>query len=469
MAIPVRMPRQGQSVESCILTTWFAEVGDRVSRGDLLFAYETDKAAFEEEVRQDGVLLARFFEEGDEVPVLENVAVIGKRGEDVETFKPAGTRPGDEMAGIHGMEKQQSPAVMPPPDTGPLPDSEPPPERRDGLQKEQLPVDGILRDSLHTKDKAAISPRARRLAKEKRVFLEGIRGSGPGGRIIERDIMEAYRQGKRMTPLASRKLESGGVTFSGGGTTPNGRYTTGHLIEKDQADYRDVPLGNMRKIIAGAMFRSLQNSAQITHHMGANATGMLHLRNEVKNRLKEGYDHNITLNDMVCFAVIRALLKHPEANAHFLGDAVRIFHQVNLGLAVDTERGLMVPVLMNAGENRLPELSSRLKEMADLAKKGSISPDLLQPESATFTVSNLGNYGVEWFTPIINLPQVAILGVNAIVQRPVLMADGNTGFQPTVGLSLTYDHRAIDGGPATRFLAEIRDQVESISPRLLDS
>jgi pyruvate dehydrogenase E2 component (dihydrolipoamide acetyltransferase) len=194
---------------------------------------------------------------------------------------------------------------------------------------------------------------------------------------------------------------------------------------------------------------------------------MLQLRREIKVRQAGGYPYNITLNDMVCYAVVHSLLLHRGANAHFLGESIRMFEQVNLGLAVDTDRGLMVPALLNAERYSLPELSVRLKEMADQAKKGSISPDLLIPEVATFTVSNLGNYGVEMFTPVINLPQVGILGVNTIIQRPATLADGTFGFLPFMGLSLTYDHMALDGGPATLFLSEIKNQIEQLSSNLI--
>jgi pyruvate dehydrogenase E2 component (dihydrolipoamide acetyltransferase) len=215
------------------------------------------------------------------------------------------------------------------------------------------------------------------------------------------------------------------------------------------------------------MHRSLQNSAQLTHHLSANVTGMLQLRRQVKVKQEGGYPYNITLNDMVCYALVKSLLLHRGANAHLIGESIRIFDQVNLGLAVDTDRGLMVPTLLNADRYSLPELSVQLKEIADSSKKGSISPDLIIPEAATFTVSNLGNYGVEMFTPVINLPQVGILGVNTIIQRPATLADGTFGFQPFMGLSLTYDHRALDGGPATLFLAEIKKQIEQLSPDLL--
>jgi len=450
MAHPVIMPRQGQSVESCILTEWFKAEGDKISKGDLLFAYETDKAAFEEEAPEDGILLARFYEEGDEVPVLLNVALIGAEGEDIESFRPeGGARTAEESAAESESTKQAAN----------IPEAEP-----------------VKTSQAGSKD-SAISPRARKLAREKRVVLEAVAGSGPEGRIIERDIQLAIRQGKRLTPLAQKKKEAEGLSVPC--DRPDcGKYKTADLIAASADSganasgepgglYTDVPLSNVRKIIAGAMFRSLQNSAQLTHHLSANAAGMLQLRREVKLRQEGGYPFNITLNDMVCYAVVQSLLLHRGANAHFLGEQIRIFDQVNLGLAVDTERGLMVPALLNADSYSLPELSVRLKEIADSSKKGSISPDLIVPEAATFTVSNLGNYGVEMFTPVINLPQVGILGVNTIIQRPATLADGTFGFLPFIGLSLTYDHRALDGGPATLFLAEIKKQIEQLSSGLL--
>jgi len=457
MALAVIMPRQGQSVESCILTEWYKSEGEEVKKGDLLFAYETDKAAFEEEAPEDGLLLARFFDAGDEVPVLHNVAVIGAEGDAVDEFRPQG----NQQLSLQDLSQQDI-------------ESSGSTEEMKSLAPEPLAAVSAAQSN----GRSSISPRARKLACKKRVVLDQLRGSGPGGRIIERDVLEAIRQGKRLTPLAQKKMEAEGLTVPAGSNEDCGRYKAGDLVERDQnaaglagteglGAYTDAPLSNVRKIIAGAMLRSLQNSAQLTHHLSANVTGMLELRRQVKARQKEGYPHNITLNDMVCYAVIRSLLLHPGANAHFLGDSIRQFSQVNLGLAVDTDRGLMVPALLNADRLSLPGLSTSLKEMAESAKQGSISPDVLLPEAASFTVSNLGNYGVEMFTPVINLPQAAILGVNTIIQRPAVLPDGNFGFQPFMGLSLTYDHRALDGGPATLFLAEIKNQIESLNSDLL--
>jgi pyruvate dehydrogenase E2 component (dihydrolipoamide acetyltransferase) len=455
MAHAVIMPRQGQSVESCILTEWYKSVGDPVTRGDLLFAYETDKAAFEEEAPEDGLLLARFFEEGDEVPVLLNVAVIGQKGEGVEKFRPTAG------AIAENREEQAETADAGIPEAGA---AEP-----GIIEPAPFPA-----DPGKTAAGSSISPRARKLAREKRVVMDNLQGSGPQGRIIERDVKEAIRQGKRLTPLAKKKMEAEGLTIPAG-RNEGGKYRSSDLqkppssgtASEGRGNYKEVPLTQIRKIIAAAMHRSLQNSAQLTHHLSANVSGMLRLRRSVKEKQQEGYPYNITLNDMVCYAVVKSLLLHPGANAHFVDEHLRIFGQVNLGLAVDTERGLMVPALLQADRYSLPELSVRLKELADQAKKGAISPDVIVPEAATFTVSNLGNYGVEMFTPVINLPQVAILGVNTIIQRPATLSDGSFGFQPFMGLSLTYDHRALDGGPATLFLAEIKKQIEELSPDLL--
>ncbi|MGW8314060.1 MAG: dihydrolipoamide acetyltransferase family protein [Bacteroidales bacterium] len=478
MAQAVIMPRQGQSVESCILTQWFREVGEEVSKGDLLFAYETDKAAFEEEAPEDGVLLARYFEEGDEVPVLSNVAVIGKKGESADDFAP-GTTSGVAASGAETSEAASTAAAAPtaPGSTEASGIAEP-----GTAEAGTTPVqEGTLPDvpgSDVDQGRVAISPRARKLAKEKRVMIGSIQGSGPGGRIIERDVVAEIRSGKRLTPLAQKKLEGSGYSVPSEGKSPYGRITSRDLMEPGAAagtmaavegvgPFEDLPLTNVRKIIASAMHRSLQNSAQLTHHLSANASRMLLLRKEVKKRMEAGYRANVTLNDMVSFAVIRALRAFPEANAHFLGEKIRRFRSVNLGMAVDTDRGLLVPSLPGADELTLEGLSLNLKKLVEDTRTGKVSPDLLAPEAASFTISNLGNYGVEMFTPVINLPQVAILGVNTILYRPAVLEDGTFGFQPFIGLSLTYDHRAIDGGPATRFLAEIKNQVEQLSTDLL--
>jgi pyruvate dehydrogenase E2 component (dihydrolipoamide acetyltransferase) len=198
--------------------------------------------------------------------------------------------------------------------------------------------------------------------------------------------------------------------------------------------------------------------------MSADVRNILEARRRIKEGLKNGSEkQDITLNDMICLCVIRAIKKFPEINAHFLEDRIKVFNKVHLGIAVDTPRGLMVPAVKNADDMDLHTLSRELKSAADASKKGNITPELIKSTAASFTVSNLGNYGVEMFTPVVNLPQSAILGVCTIINRPADLGNNTFGFVPYIGLSLTYDHRAIDGGPATLFLREIKNQIETFS------
>jgi pyruvate dehydrogenase E2 component (dihydrolipoamide acetyltransferase) len=406
MATQVIMPRQGQSVESCIISQWYKSPGDKVQKGDILFTYETDKASFETEAETDGYLLTRLFEAGDEVPVLKVVAYIGNKGESI---------PADHL--LQNTGRSAANTEIP----GDLPSS---PDSSTGRQLTvETPADLQLK----------ISPRARNRAISLGIAFENIKGSGPNGRILDEDVIKA----------AEKQKSAPSLTISDGGE-------------------EITRVSNVRKIIAQKMHESLRNSAQLTHHTSADARAMLRIRNQVKLAQTKGNTANITINDMVCFAVIKALKKHPDANCHFLGDSIKKFKKVHLGIAVDTDRGLMVPTLRNASELSLEGLSSGLRELGDKCRKGNIDPDLLASESASFTVSNLGSYGVELFTPVINLPQVAILGVNTIIQRPADLGDGAFGFIPVIGLSLTYDHRALDGAPASAFLREIKVEIEKL-------
>lgn len=408
MATAVIMPKQGQSVESCVITKWFRQKGETVAEGEILFSYETDKAAFDFESPAGGTLLDIFFGEGDEVPVLVNVAVIGSPGESAESFRPSGglKEPAGESAENAEPHVQQN-LIAESAAASPDADSDP--------------------------GKRRISPRARRLAESSNFDYRSISGSGPNGRIISRDIEAA---------LAVIPVSSGEQETSAG-------------------EYSEQPLTNIRKLIAGAMLSSLRNSAQLTHHMSADARKILEARRRIKAESEgKGAVQDITLNDMICWCVIKALKRFPDANAHLLGDRIRRFNKVHLGIAVDTPRGLMVPALRNADDRSLQELSEGLWSLAESCRKGSIGPELISSTAASFTVSNLGSHGVEMFTPVINLPQTAILGVCTITHRPADTGNNVFGFVPFLGLSLTYDHRAIDGGPASLFLREIKKQIE---------
>ena len=438
MAIPVLMPRQGQSVETCILGEWVKKKGDAVKVGDILFSYETDKASFEEEAKADGILLDVFFAEGDEVPVLVNVAVIGATGESVDEFRPGGQA------------------------AAPVAETDAPVEVV--VEKTTVPE---VKTVSEPSGKVKISPRAKNLAEKAGVAYLQLAGSGPEGRIIERDIEAAAQALPKLTPLAQEVAKAEGLKAGETATGLGGKAVAKDLISYNPIysdDFEVKKLTNMRKLIAKAMHTSLQNSAQLTHHMSADARTIMALRKKYKKALDAGQiSQNITINDLVCFAVIKALKKFPQVNTHFIGDSMRWFKKVHLGLAVDTDRGLMVPAIKNADDLSLEGLSGQMQAIAGQCRKGNVSPELLAPEAATFTISNLGNYGVEMFTPVINIPQTAILGVCTIIPRPKDLGDGVYGFVPMMGLSLTYDHQALDGGEATLFLREIKEQIENLS------
>lgn len=447
MAVVVIMPKQGQSVESCIVTEIKKKKGDTVKKGDILFSYETDKASFEEESPVDGVVLECFYKEGDEVPVLENMMIIGQPGEDYSALLAESRQTGE------GSEVEKTLSSL-----------------EEEIKKVEVDLPGAeigVAEPQTGQKSVFISPRAKKIAEKEVVDVFGLKGSGPKGRIIEKDVKAMLETRPKMTPLAKKIAAEEGLRPQEAGTGLAGTVRAIDLTAPMNSvygiDYEDKKISNIRKIIARSMYTSLQNSAQLTHHLGADARRILGLRKQVKAAMEDGtLTTNITLNDMICFAVIKALKKFPNVNTHFLDDTIRYFKKVHLALAVDTDRGLMVPVVRNADDLSIIGLANQLKEVAAACRKGSINPELLSAEAATFTVSNLGNYGVEMFTPVINLPQTAILGVNTIVPRPKDLGDGVYAFVPYIGLSLTYDHRALDGGEATRFLKQIALEIENL-------
>lgn len=418
------MPRQGQSVESCIIE-WKVKEGDTVKEGDILFGYETDKASFEEESEVSGTVLKLLVQDGDDVPCLDNVCVIGQPGEDISEYVSGSDDEAVEEEAV--VEAAAAPEVKP----------EVTAQSGDGIK---------------------ISPRARGIAERQNLDITKADATGPGGRIIERDIAVLAEKGYKVTAAAQSAYDGGAV-----GTGLGGAVTTVDLSRRpepaqeapSEAEYTDVKLNNVRKVIAKSMHASLSNMAQLTLNATFDATSIMNYRSTVKENMESLGLPNITLNDVVLYAAVKTLKKHPDINAHYLGDVMRQFSSVNLGMAVDTERGLLVPTIFGADSMSLAELSVKAKELAAAAQSGSVSPDLLT--AGTFTVTNLGSLGVESFTPVINPPQTCILGVCNITYR--LNKNGET--YPAMGLSLTFDHRAVDGAPAARFLKDLCAALET--------
>ena len=439
MAIAVIMPRQGQSVESCIITAFNKKVGDTVEKGDILFSYETDKSSFDEPAPESGKILAIFREEGDDVPCLENVLVIGNDGEDFSAFAPS-----DAAA----------------------PEAAPAPETKAAPVEVAAPTAPVAEATATASAVgASISPRARLLAEKTNADLLKAVPTGPNGRIIERDVQKLVDMGLTVSGAAKD-----GYSSAVDGSGINGKVMLGDLNAKAPeaaleeaipvAEYVDEKIPNIRKIIAKAMCQSLSSMAQLTFNFSFDATKMIALRSSLKAGAEKMGIANITYNDMILFAVSRVLKNYRIFNAHYISDdTMRFFNTVNLGIAVDTERGLMVPTVFGADKLSLNELSKKAKSVITDAQSGKINPDLLK--GATFTVSNLGSFGIESFTPIVNPPQTAILGVCGISKR-IKEVNGEDVTYSAMGLSLTVDHRAIDGADAARFLKDLGFALENI-------
>ena len=433
MATAVIMPRQGQSVESCIITSWSKKAGDKVAKGDVLFSYETDKSAFDEVSEVEGTLLKILAEEGDDVPCLDVVCIIGEPGED-----------------ISALEGGASPAPQP---SAAEPEASAAPAASAQVVSTATENDG---------ERIKISPRAKNLALKTDADLSRVTPTGPEGRIIERDIVRALDAGYTAAPAQTEAYLRGEAPAAG--TAPKSAAapaaTPAETIASAASDtgHTDEKLPQIRRVIAKSMHASLSEMAQLTLNASFDATAILNLRASIKAGGEALGIGNVTINDMILFAAAKILKHHKALNAHFLGDTIRYFDGVHLGIAVDTERGLMVPTLFDADRLTLAELAAATKVLSKEAQAGTISPDKLK--GASFTVSNLGPTGIESFTPVINPPQTGILGVCSLTKR-IKEENGAPVFYPCIPLSLTFDHRALDGAPAARFLHELCTALES--------
>ena len=318
------------------------------------------------------------------------------------------------------------------------------------------------------------SPRARNLAAAKGINLAALAGSGPAGRIIERDVLTAMEGQAPLTPAALEEMIRTGKSAPTRGTGLGGRVLKSDLAEAAPAtgvpavnsnavnfpgSLEDIKVKGVRKITASRMLESLQEKAQLTMNTSADATRILAMRKRLKESPEEMGLQKITINDLVMLVTARTLKDFPELNAHWLGDTIRRFSSVHLGCAVDTPRGLMVPVVRFADTLSLKKMGEETKRLFGKCLEGLIDPEELT--GGTFTITNLGAMGIESFTPVLNKPEVGILGVCTIQPKPVMKGE-DVSFVPHMGLSLTFDHQAIDGAPAGRFLKALVSNLENI-------
>lgn len=396
MAIAVLMPKQGQSVESCLIIKWNKKEGDKVKAEEPICEVETDKAVFEVVAPETGTILKIFYKEGDDVPVLNTIAIIGQPGEKIDHLIPKKTVSVSREEYVENQKAITSDESL----------------KKTRPSFEAVPI--------------LISPVARRFAEKKGIDFSKLTGSGPGGRIIKKDIEKALSEGEPLIPSTVSK--------------------------KFYGPLKEIPVEGVRKIISERMLTSLQSTAQLTLNTSVDASNLLACRKTLKSSPQMKGLSRININDFLLYIVANILPEFKNMNAHFLKDKILEFEHVHLGFAVDSPRGLMVPIIHNAHLLSLKEISKEARQLSTACQEETILPDELS--GGTFTITNLGTMGIESFTPILNIPQVAILGVCSVSLKPI-MKDNEIKFIPHMGLSLTFDHQAVDGAPAAKFLQEL--------------
>jgi pyruvate dehydrogenase E2 component (dihydrolipoamide acetyltransferase) len=408
MATEIKLPRLGQGMESGTLVRWLKQEGERVEKGEPLYELDTEKVTQEVEADASGVLLKIAVQEG-EVPVGQTIAVIGEEGEEVsvEAAEPPEEEGSRAPARDEDRERGKEAAV----ETAPEPEA-----AEAEAEPEPVTADGRVK----------ASPLARRIAREKGLELAEIRGTGPEGRIVAEDV--------------ERTLAAPAPTAAPAAAPPEPEI---------------VQLTSVRKTIARRLTEAWQAPVfQIS--MSADMTRAQEVRERLVERIREG-DTKPTVSDVLTKVCAAALLRHPEVNAHYVEETVRRFPTANVGMAVATDRGLLVPVIHGAERLSLAEIAAARADLVARARDAKLQQADI--DGGTFTVSNLGMYGVEQFVAVLNPPQVAILAVGAI-EEEVVVVDGDLEVKPMMSLTLTCDHRAIDGSVAAEFLGTVRALLE---------
>jgi pyruvate dehydrogenase E2 component (dihydrolipoamide acetyltransferase) len=440
------------TMEEGRLVKWTKNEGDAVKTGDVLAEVETDKAVMELVARGDGVLRKRLANEGDASPVGTLLAVIGAADENIDAIvgaaapaaastpaasAPAAQAPAAQAAPAQGAQKTSVPPTpqqsqgeasappqqkaAPPTTAAPPRPAGPPAQKGNGSRPGAPAAPGSRPRS---------SPLARRLASDKGIQLGGIQGSGPGGRIVKRDIENAKATGGSARSAAADRLAAEG-------------------------DFKDVPLTMIRKTIARRLAES--NGPVPTFFLTAefDATRGAELRAQL---LEMGEQYKVSFNDIVIKAVALALAEHPEVNAHWLNDKIRHFNRIHVAMAVAVEDGLITPVLFDADRMTLWEISAKARELAGKARERRLTPE--EYTGATFTVSNLGMFGIDQFTAIINPPEAGILAIGGVEEKPVVI-NGALEIRQRMRVTMSCDHRAVDGATGAKFLQTLKRYFEN--------
>ncbi|MDR0584726.1 MAG: 2-oxo acid dehydrogenase subunit E2 [Treponema sp.] len=417
MAERIILPKQGLQMTEGTITEWCVAEGGEVIRGQPLFIMETDKTTLTVDAGVSGTLLKIFAPADTVVPVARIVAVVGKPGEDISAFLAEAA-----SAGAAAETGTVSPRALP--------------------------------AAAKPRGRVLISPRAKMRARELGIDYSAIQGSSPDGMIVEKDVLAARSKAPRASPLAKKTAELSGTDISKiSGAGARGKIMRDDVIRSVRntgARRTIVPLGGMRKIISEKMKRSLNENAQACHRVS--------VRMDEAVRLRISLEKTVGFNDLIALAAIRALRDFPAVNAELTPEGIWQKDFVNLGVAVAVDKGLIVPVVKDADLLSLRELAAAIKAMVEKARNGALEPD--DYTGGSFTLSNLGMYGLEEFVAIINPPEAGILAVGRIEDTPVAVA-GALAIHPVMKLTLSYDHRIVDGAPAAQFLYRIKEYLEN--------
>ncbi|MED3976661.1 branched-chain alpha-keto acid dehydrogenase subunit E2 [Priestia megaterium] len=402
MAAEVVMPKLGMAMKEGTVSTWNKKVGDSVSKGDMIASINSEKIEMDIEAPQDGVILDILVQEDVGVPPGTIICYVGKPNEQLTEQNRSANElqaPKNEVAAAISLEERPANTAS----------------------------------SKKNKETVRISPIARKIAESENINIETIQGTGPKGRITKADVEKV---------LAERASESSPQT-----------------VERDTPaiNKETLPVAGMRKVIASRMHNSLLNSAQLTINMKADVTDLLSLQREIKDVTQQRHKVKISLTDFIARAVVLSLQEHKQMNSAYIDNEIQLYNHVHLGMAVALENGLVVPVVQHAEKMSLVELATEIKTRAADARQGQLSTDRMQ--GSTFTITNLGAYGVEYFTPVLNPPETGILGVGATEDVPMYKGD-DLQRRNVLPLSLTFDHRVLDGAPAANFLGTIKQYLE---------
>lgn len=429
MAKVVVMPKLGLTMVEGKVAKWHKEEGEEVKKGETLVDIETDKLTNQIEADVDGILRKIFVQRGDKAPVSSKIAIIADADEDISQYLEEDV-----------VEKVASEAEV---------QSETKTEEKVVAKKQS----GYIR----------ATPYAKKLAAEKGLDLSEIGGTGEEGRIVAKNILEFEADNKvKISPTAKKMAEDKGVDISQIDAT--GRIMKQDILDAlSMTDYasgdeeQTVEANNMRRIIAERMHNSWMTSPRVTYNLEIDVSNMKEFRESLKGNFIET-GTKLSYNHILMKIVSKALIEYPYLNGSFNGEEIILRNYVNMGLAIDVGDGLLVPNVKNAESKSLLEIAVETEKLIEDTREGRLNPDTL--EGGTFTITNIGMFGIDTFSPIINQPEVAILGVNRMVDKPVVI-DGEIAIRPMMNLSLTADHRLVDGAMAAKFLARVKEIIEN--------